>query len=317
MKYIVFANLDAENSDYEFIDIRIRGWRFSWRNNKILALTKVTKLDRQMGDVFQHLESYDQLGLLVDILMLASDITVSADSNYRLYQADENTFKELYNPNIGFDVLIQRVHRLRADHSGSNAGEEWPVRIHKNTTHTIKPEKKELALHIFQQLSATSIVQTNMKLVNYWRRGYDLENLSYYDEAFLAFYKILEYFGKKPLTEKSAVERVKKEKVGIRRKALRIAYGGGIENPDKFLIDMISDFIGIRNNFDVAHMRIRPVPENRDGALYFTYYLSAWGEYSDIQELSRFFILKHMGVKDIELYSDGGLLHLRKKSAQP
>lgn len=148
--------------------------------------------------------------------------------------------------------------------------------------------------------------------MNYWRRGFDLGNLTYEDESFLAFYKILEYFESKyepSMTQQAEI--IRQEKSKTKRKAMRIAVASGVKKPlEKRKIELLMDCIHIRNTFDIAHMRIKPLPESREGALYFTYIEGVWDTHDHIKELSRLFILRLIGIKELELHVDGGLYRL-------
>ena len=41
-----------------------------------------------------------------------------------------------------------------------------------------------------------NITTTDKKLLNYWRKGVDLDQIGYLEESYLAFFKIVEYFFK-------------------------------------------------------------------------------------------------------------------------
>ena len=208
------------------------------------------------------------------------------------------------------DVLSQVLSYKHLQHGSSS--DDWPIRIQSNTSHTFNNEKLELTKYLLDSLSTIKYQNTRLKLINYWRRSFDLNGLTYWDESFLACFKILEYFeglykkGNNKLVDK----RIKLVKTKTKKRALKIGGGVNLSKVDNFLVQLLSDSIIARNRFDIAHMRIRPLPNSRDGALYFTYYDSIWDLHDDLLELTRFFILKYFSIPGVGLKVDGGLLQL-------
>ena len=312
MKYVFIVKIKSGNSNIQIEDGIIGDWRYSWTNNQIVAITSGSnKVNSGISTPFNELETPSKLGLLVDVLSFCSDLAVSAKIDYDLYEVNTQNRIQLKNAILTFsDVLSQVLSYKHLQHGSSS--DDWPIRIQSNTSHTFNNEKLELTKYLLDSLSTIKYQNTRLKLINYWRRSFDLNGLTYWDESFLACFKILEYFeglykkGNNKLVDK----RIKLVKTKTKKRALKIGGGVNLSKVDNFLVQLLSDSIIARNRFDIAHMRIRPLPNSRDGALYFTYYDSIWDLHYDLLELTRFFILKYFSIPGVGLKVDGGLLQL-------
>lgn len=315
MNYIFEVKLKAENSNFSLEDGILENWRYSWRNNEITALIYGSQRVREnISSPFDELETYNKLGLLIDVLSFSSELPISANIDYRLYEVNPSNKINLKDTSQAWITILQSVRRQKhLEHVDS--GDDWPIRIDSHTTHNFNDKQIELIRYLLNFFSKIKFSNTAIKLLNYWRRGFDLDTLNYWDESFLVFFKILEYFEKQynPGSDFSLDKRIKLVRTKIKKKALKIAGGAKASKVDKYLVRLLTDCISARNRFDIAHMRIKPLPRNREGAFYFTYYYNIWDLHDDIKELTRLFILKYLGVRGISLKSDGGLLILEKK----
>ena len=308
MQYIFILRIEAEKSNLSIEDKTLGNWRYSWNNNIITAITYGSSaVRRNLGATFEELETPQKLGLLVDALTFCSDLCISAKINYDLFELTSGI--NIEDTSRTFAATLSEIIKNKKVENGSST-DEWPIRINPGTSNTFSTEKIEIVKFLLDAFSKVNFVNTKIKLLSYWRRGFDLNELTYWDESFLACFKILEFFEKQYCRGKNKLidKRIKLVKTGNRKKALKI--GGGVNLPvvDNFLVKLLSDAINVRNNFDIAHMRIRPLPQERNGALYFTYYDQIWDLHDDLLELTRFFILKYFGVKGVGLKGDGGLL---------
>lgn len=312
MQYIFVLTLKAENSNLQIDDGTVGDWRYSWAGNQIIAITQGSNtVNQNRSSTFDELITARKLGLLVDTLSFCSDLTVSTKIEYVLYKVHPSNKVGIKNPSLSFSTLFSQVRSQKILHRGESS-DDCPVRINMGVSHSFNSEKLELTKYLLKFFARIRFINTKLKLLNYWRRGFDLYELPYKEESFLACFKILEYFkgcyqkGNNKLIDK----RIKLVKAKTKKDALRIGGGVNLLNVDKFLVRLLGDAIVVRNRYDIAHMRIRPLPNSRNEALYFTYYDQIWDLNDDLLELTRFFILKYYGVTGIGLKSDGGLLRL-------
>ncbi|WKZ25782.1 MAG: hypothetical protein QY322_00490 [bacterium] len=313
-RYIFEVNIKVEQSNFCIEDSTINDWRFFWTNDNVCAIISATKLfsgNGQMTDGFEYLNTPDKLGLLIDCISFITDLPVSCKVDFRLFRVDDNNKINILDLTTPFTKLLQQARSNKLLQHGSSV-DEWPIRVSPGISHNFRSKDISFIRHLFVLISKIRIKNTSIKLLNYWRKGFDLDVLNYWDESFLVFFKILEYFDKRyqPNNNLYIDNKIMKAKSEISKKALRIAGGAESTKPSKYLIKLISDFIEIRNNSDIAHMRIKPLPKDRNGAFYFTSYLNIWDTHDDIKELARLFVYKQLGIKGLQLRNDGGLFKL-------
>src|ERR1035437_8817252 len=310
MQYIFVLRIEAEKSNLNIEDESLGDWRYAWNNNLITAITYGSShVRKNLGATFEELQTPHKLGLLVDALTFCSDLCVSVKIDYDLFELPQGI--NIKDASRSFATILNEVIRNKKVENGSST-DEWPIRINPGISHTFSVENLEIIKLLLNSLSKVNLINTKIKLLSYWRRGFDLKELMYFDESFLACFKILEFFEKQYQkgNNKLIGKRIKLVKTGSRKKALKIGGGVNLVVVDNFLVKILSDTINVRNNFDIAHMRIKPLPQERNGALYFTYYDQIWDLHDELLELTRFFILKYFVIKGVGLKGDGGLLKL-------
>lgn len=314
MNYFFELNLDVEPNNIVIPDGYLGDWRYLWSGSKISALTVGGRsVNKEIHSTFEELESPRKLGYLVDVLCFCSDLTISSKIAYVLFGSTKIRKADVMDREKDFLYASRLTRSQKALHRGSSS-DEWPVRVKPKTSHTYNPQKLKLVDDLLVDFSNIKANTTGLKLLNYWRRGFDLENLWYWDESFLAFFKILEYFASR--YKKSMSPQID-QKIGSvsdksSKKALKMIGGAGYSKADKFLTRVLSEAVVMRNRFDIAHMRIRPLPEQRQAALYFTYYDDMWDLHDHLKEIARIFIMRFLGIKGYVLKADGGLLALEK-----
>jgi len=311
MNYIVKIVLSANESNIDILNGKIKNWYYSWKNNLITAYSFVNKKeDDQFNSVFNSLRSTKglNLGLLIDCLTILSnvgvntDLTISINDNYQLYKLNKkfivSSIEDIKN-NSNLLVMIQ---------NGQGDG-EWPIRKRNNIKCNLNINEITISNSIIDYFkSKTRFSSIELKLLNYWRKGIDLENLTFYDESYLAFYKIMEYFGQKANISNSQIPFI--YKTDTQKYAYRIAKGTGLKNITKKNIEMLCHFISIRNNWDIAHAKVSSLPKNMENGLYFSYYNNVWDLHHHIKEIARLSIFNLIGLRAFKLIVDGGLYKL-------
>lgn len=297
---LIVVKLSVESSNFSMTETRLKDWIYCWSDNVITAVTliKRTERGREGFIVHEYLEDSHKLGLLVDVLTIASELMVSAQTNYRVYEGESSLTRKLLTATELDSSIWQEIARRPLIEQGSDAN-EYPVRINPNVSHNFHQEATDLITYILKNINPRKLLATNLKLLNYWRRGFDLDEFQYKDESFLDYYKVLEYF-KNRGRGASAGE--------------KILDGAESTQRDQTLIEFLNDVNDMRNNFDIAHVRIRPLPRERTGALNFAYMPGWWDYHHDLQAFARLTVLKRLGVEQLVLISDGGLLHLELES---
>ena len=291
MDYLFEIRTIAENSNFSIDDCILCDWRFSWHNNTITSFIKGDSSVRNKKDIsssFDYLETPNKLGFLVDVLSFCTVLSISCKMDYQLYEAKPQEKIYLLDKNLTWPQLSEKVRSLKLIEHGDSS-DDWPVRINPNVSYTLKKEQLDFIRFLLTSFSKIKIGNNSIKLLNYWRRGFDLDQLDYWDESFLVFFKILEYFEKiyRPKKDKSLDKGIKLLTNKTERRAFRMAGGAMVLKPSKYLIRLLSDCIEVRNRFDIAHMRIKPLPKNREGSLYFTYYFNIWDLHDHIKEITR------------------------------
>jgi hypothetical protein len=312
MQYIVKLTLKVNNSNFHVDDAAIRNWAFHWKNNVITAYSSIWTKGNVKPQVYEMLEDVStlNLGLLVDLLTFTTNvgvntnITISLEINYVLFEVSG-----VSNPKkiSQYEELISSGKKIEQGISDK----EWPVRTDFSITTNLSLEEQTLANYLLDELSKKArYTDAELKILNYWRRGVDLENLTYWDESFLSFFKILEYFKKRCNIPNAAIPA--KYKTDKEKDAYRISLGAGLAKINKGNIKLLTEFIDIRNNWDVAHTRVKYMPKSVEGGMYFTYYYNMWGTYHHLKDVARLFILSFLGIKKMQLIVDGGLFKLQR-----
>lgn len=313
MQYILKQTLKSNNSNINIDSATVSNWCFSWINNNITAysLIKAKGNDRPLVHELLEDTSSLNLGLLVDVLAFVTnvgvntDITISLQIDYLLYEVSgvSSTPQRVSD----YEKLISAGKRV--EHGQGD--KEWPVRTDFAITTNLSVEELSLTDYLLEELSKKKkFTNSELKLLNYWRRGVDLENLTYWDESFLAFFKILEYFEKKSNIPNSKIPA--KYKTDREKAAYRMSQGAGVQKINNGNLKLLMEFIDIRNNWDIAHTRVKYLPKNLDGGFYFTYYDNMWDTHHHLKDIARLFILSTLGIKNMELVVDGGLFKLQR-----
>ncbi len=95
--------------------------------------------------------------------------------------------------------------------------------------------------------------------------------------------------------------------------AYRFAIAAKLVEPTNAQYEMLSDFIDIRNNWDIAHSKIRPLPSNNTSNLSIPIWTMLGNYHSHICQITRMVLLRELGVTGLSLENDGGLYTLRVK----
>lgn len=296
---VILQTLRTAKSNMIIHDFRVGGWRGQWKDNNIVALHKYKHDKNNLGGVHKYLDQEYILGYLVDVATIASDIIISTKNQYYLYEADKSLQRNLYDPSSDIDNVLAQARGAKVVEDGRSE-EDFPVRINEKWSENYHANWIALTAHILSSFGEKTLkdrrAMVGAKLLNYWRRGFDLKNFAYDEESFLAHYKILEYFEKRG-TGASFGERV--------------ITGAGITKDLSEYYSLLGDFQAIRNNLDVAHTRVSKIPAERNPGLYFGYISGVWDYHDDLQEISRLLLLNFLGVPNLMLVSRGGLLQLQ------
>ena len=166
------------------------------------------------------------------------------------------------------DNFSVEIRGLKHQSNASCLNGNDPIRINDNSSLQLSNEALEEIYSILSRVSAINkYSNTIKKLINYWRKGVDLDHLQFVDESFLSFYKIIEYISKRAnLHNKDIPTRF--HKTSSLKMAYKFAVGAKLKRPTKAQYEMLSDFIDIRNNWDIAHSKIRPLPNNNTSNLF-------------------------------------------------
>ena len=314
--HLVEIHLKTTKSNINIGEGKIMNWIFSWINNQVTAFS-ILKYEGDIAeDIFSLIVNTNRLnlGLLIDALSMI--VNVEINKSIAISTQIEALVFEINKPSNKVDKIVDVLSLKRGAKLLINAGEigeEKPKRIDDGLTITLSKDQLNLIDVLLKKFEPKNkYLVSDYKLMNYWRRGVDLDNLTLWDESYLAFYKILEYFEKKSNVKNSVIPT--KFNTKSLKSAYRIAKGGGLRRITNKQFEMLSDFVILRNNWDIAHTRINVLPNERESALYFTYYSNMWDYNSHISEITRLMILKHLGINKFQLVVEGGLYTLKERS---
>lgn len=311
--HVIVVTLKTTKSNISIPEGKIGHWYFNWQNNLVTAYALTAYQGNTISDPFDLIANTDKLniGLLIDALSMCvnldvnTSIAISTEINTKVYKLQHTTRVKTIND------IIQLLSSAIVICNFGHIGEEKPKRIDESLTVTLVEERlkvMDFMLACFKQ--KISFTDVEMKLMNYWRRGVDLDNLTFWDESFLAFYKILEYFEKKANIKAKAIPT--QYKTRTMKSAYRIAQGTGLTKLTRRQLELLGNFIYLRNHWDIAHTKTSSLPKERESALYYTYHLGMWNYQSHACQLTRLMILKQLGFNNFQLKNDGGLYKLVK-----
>lgn len=291
----------------------IGNWFFDWENNQVSAYTYISYDTHNPGDIFEQTRISADLALLVDVLTLATNQDVNTSvviSTEPVIDSFTGVVKHKSKSTVDFS---NEIRTLKHQSNASCLNGNDPQRIDDNSSLQLSNEALSEIYTILSRLSAINkYPNTTKKLINYWRKGVDLDHLQFVDESFLSFYKIVEYLSKKANLRKNDIP-INFQKTSSSMMAYRFAVAAKLIKPTKAQYEMLSDFIDIRNNWDIAHSKIRPLPSNNTSNLFYSYMDYAWEYHSHICQITRMILLRELGVTGLSLVNDGGLYTLRVK----
>jgi len=313
IRSIIEIKLKTSNCNIVIRDGHIGMWYFNWENNMIVAYTYLTYDIQNIGDIFEKTRTTANLALLVDILTLIANQDINTSVVISTDPIINSYIGNITNRSHSVDQFCAEVKGLKHQSNASSLNSNDSYRIDDSSVLHLPDEALQYIYLLLQEISVINKFSKELKkLINYWRKGVDLDHLYFTDESFLAFYKIIEYISKKAnIRDKDIPKKYRKTK--SIKMAYKIAVGANLKKPTDEQYQMLSDFVDIRNNWDIAHTKIRPLPNNDMSGLYYSYMDDVWDYHSHICQITRMILLREIGVSGISLINDGGLYKLVSK----
>lgn len=327
-KYFAYLKFKASKTNFSYENY-FRNYIFKISCDKIEIITVFTsdnkhEVLRNFSDSLAELEKHDGLGHLLDIICVSTEIITShqPDGDGYIFHSNKELLKEFYRRQNSFDTIYGKIRSQKRYNTGY-IGNDWPVVIKDNETTTFTPEKLSLGKQTLDYLLQYSkYTEAHITLLNYWRKGYVLNELWFWDESYLNYYKIIEYFLNKYRSKTKLITRLlnaisnRKSNTSLNdAKSLlnKLHLNSTNENAELILILQM-----IRNKLDIAHNRIKRKNGNnaltyRESFYSFSYYMDYWNYWDNAEELSRLLLLRSLEYYDVGLYPDGGLLKLKLK----
>jgi len=305
--YFFYHSMSLTQSDFTYTG-KSPYALFKILNNKLECIS-IFKSNRNVNvlanftDAMETIQDTRGLGALLDVITFCAELVASCEIQGLIYESTPNLLK-LYHA-VDFDNFKTELLKGRA-YPCSTQG-NWPVVINNDERMTFGSEKHELSEYLLNELTKNKkISHVELSLLNYWKRGFVLGELWFWEECYLNFYKIIEYFLGKNDATKEDVEKLFK-KVGIK------ADTTGVNETTKLLLELS----GIRNNWDIAHVSIKKTQGprkivTRNETYSLSYHENLWGYRVSLMEFSRYVLCKHLGIRDLSLVEDGGLPALKK-----
>ena len=312
MKKVIYRiKLNTTKSNISVSSTKIGKWFFSSSSDGVVAYA-IDEYDKEnISDPFDAVTSPERLnlGLLVDALTIATNqdintsFVISTNPIIDVFSVSVDISKATY---VDLSKLCKPANKLC---NASTMGEAIPPRMNNAVTLTLPKDSLEVIDHIISFLSLKkNFRKQDLKLMNYWRKGVDLDNVGYTDESFLSFFKIIEYFINKPNIQSATIPSNFKSSLSM-QDAYRFSIGANVKSLSDDQYEMISDFVHLRNNWDIAHVNMK-LPETRERGLYYSHLGNFWSHHSDICQITRFVTLKNLGLKKMVLKPNGGLYEL-------
>jgi len=320
--YILYLKFKSTIGDFEYQG-RFQKILYYISKENVEILYQFSKEESNPGEIkeFEEIQKIKGIGTFLDILALSTEIITSCDFEGYTYKISKEVKKEFYGSGTEFKTMLSKLPQ-NLNHLSYDS---FPNIIDENTRHTYNPETMELFRYLLQCFEKQKFENSKiLSILNYWRKGLilDMEHLGFDEEGYLNFYKIIEYF-----IEKNSYGFLKwtfllrkipflKNYFFVRDKEIsrlnRIFVKKLKINHNKGLAEIVLEFIEIRNNWDVAHLKIKKISniEERNCFFNITIHENIWQYNSFIKEISRFFILRYLGFENIQLKSSGGLYNL-------
>ena len=287
-------------------------WYFNWESNLITAYTYLSYDVKNPSDIFEQTRTTADLVLLIDVLTLITNQDVNTSVVISTDPVIDSFTGQITNKSKSVDQFSNEIKNLRHQSNASFLNGNDAQRIEKSSQ-KISDESLNIIYTLLSRLSLINKHSKELKkLINYWRKGVDLDHLQFVDESFLSFYKIVEYISKKANIRDKDIP-TKYLSTSSLKTAYKFAVGAKLKKPTRAQYQMLSEFIDIRNNWDIAHTRIHPLPENDSGGLYYSYMGDVRDYHSHICQITRMTLLRECGLTGLSLVNDGGLYTLTCK----
>ncbi|MDD5396543.1 MAG: hypothetical protein PHW24_00595 [Candidatus Moranbacteria bacterium] len=303
--YILYLKFKSSIGNFDFKG-RFQKILYAISGNSVEILYQFSKKDCSPGNIgeFEEIQKIKGVGTFLDILSLSTEIMTSCDYDGYNFKVDKELRKEFYNnKDLNLRTFLPKLPP-NLNHLSYDA---FPAVIDESSRDTHNPDTIELFRYLLECFEKYDFKDSKiLSLLNYWRKGLLLEHFGFYEESFLNFYKIIEYFTGRNSFSLSMTD---DEKINILNEVFVRKFG---INHNEGLAKIILEIMEIRNNWDVAHSKIKKTNniENRNLFFNITVHDNIW-QYNDfIKEISRFFILRHLNFTNLQLINDGGLFHL-------
>lgn len=328
-KYFTYLKFKASKTNFNY-EGKFSNYLFKISSGRIEIIATFTSDEtlevlHNFDDSHKELEKHDGLGHLLDIICISTEIITShePDGDGYVFNSNKELLKDFHQNKLTFDTMLSKIRSQKRYTTGS-FGSDWPIVVKDNETVTFKPEQLSLNKLILEHLlQYKKYTEAHITLLNYWRKGYVLNELWFWDESFLSYYKIIEYFLNKYRTKTSLVARIMNAMRNTKNKAgiddAKLLLSKLQLNPATENAELILSLQTIRNQYDIAHNRIKRkngdnATTHRESFYNFSYYMDFWGYWDNAEELSRLLLLRSLEMYNIGLYPDGGLLKLKIKT---
>ncbi|MBP7118655.1 hypothetical protein KBA63_01085 [Candidatus Woesebacteria bacterium] len=287
-------------------------WYFSWENNQITAYTYLRYDVENPSDIFERTRITADLVLLIDVLTLITNQDVNTSIVISTDPVIDIFIGQITNKSNSVDQFSNEIKSLRHQLNASCLNRADEQRIESSKLQ-MSDEALTIIYTLLFRLTLINIYSKEFKkLVNYWRKGADLNHLQFIDESFLSYYKVIEYISKKAKLHKKNIP-AKYLRTTSLTTAYKFAAGAKLKKLTQTQYQMLSEFIDIRNNWDIAHTKIRPLPKPVARGLYYSYMGDRWNYHSHICQITRITLLRECGLTGLSLINDGGLYILTCK----
>lgn len=240
------------------------------------------------------IRSLTSVGLLFDIITTCSEIIISNNYKGYFFEQINNLDKQFYDLEIKFKDFLKNFQTMKSLYQIGTSDNEWPVIIQKNTETKFDDKNISRMQYLIENLChSNKLNNVAISLLNYWKKGFILSEITFKEESFLNFYKILEYFLGKNTPDEKITDIIDKFSIGDKEIAKRL----------------ITTIIDIRNNWDIAHKSIKRKSGDkgiisRDELFNLSYIDYLWSYHDDLKEISKFFIFKYLDIKNIKFIID-------------
>ena len=323
-KYFIYLCFKISKSNFTYT-----GWfnsylfRISTDKLEIITVFKsIVGIDdlKNFTDSQDEIERSKGLGFLLDIIALGTELITSYKSEGFVFNSTDELQKKFFKKQDSFEEFYKALQKQRRYNCGEMG--EWPIIIREGTQTTFTEEILQFKKFLLDHLIAYKNFNNKLiSLLNYWRKGIVFDELWFWDESYLNYYKVLDFYIEKFRQKLGFFKKlyflIINRKLKLTENEVRLMLTTMGFRPNKDNIRLVFELREIRINWDIAHPSLKKTQgknavTQRESSYNLSYYFQLIQYWDYIKEISRMLLLRDTDLKNVNLFSDGGSFVLKK-----